>query len=282
MSIVSCPTDRGNDPTVDSDETERVDCEHGRDGNGQLDDGNGPLHDGNGHLHDGNGPLHGDQWMLVQKGNRVIKDGLVQCKSEYEADNLRREVEEEPFRLRTTTRVFNISLPRRLPPKIITNEAAMEPEEGAAGAGAGNDNDNRSKHPSPTQENARYSKRTRRGVYRGVYEESGMTDQERRQLRRDQRQLHETIRQDKREAFASAATATATGDDGDDNDDDDDSAVADAPMEFLQSARQHNNVLFEDVCYTREAVLDAENYKLIAQKYGEQVERLVQVCTYMF
>jgi hypothetical protein len=63
------PTDRGNDPTVDSDETERVNRERGRDGNGQL--------------HDGNGPLHGDQWTLVQnprrarKGDRVIKDGLV-------------------------------------------------------------------------------------------------------------------------------------------------------------------------------------------------------------
>jgi hypothetical protein len=152
----------------------------------------------------------------------------------------------------------------------------MEPEEEEEGAAP--DNNHRSKHPSPTQENSRQSKRTRRGVF----EESGMTDQERRQLRRDQRQLHETIRQDKREAFASAATAT--GDDGEDDDDDndDDSAVADAPMEFLRSARQQNNVLFKNVSYTREAVLDAENVKLIAQKYVQQVERLVQVCKYMF
>jgi hypothetical protein len=39
------PTDRGNDPTVDNDETERVDRERGRDGNGLL---------------------HGDQWTLYQ------------------------------------------------------------------------------------------------------------------------------------------------------------------------------------------------------------------------
>jgi hypothetical protein len=58
-----CPTNRGNDPTVDNDETERVDRERGRDEIGQL---------------------HGDQWKLLQnprrawkKGNRVIKDGLV-------------------------------------------------------------------------------------------------------------------------------------------------------------------------------------------------------------
>jgi hypothetical protein len=39
------PTDRGNDPTVDNDETERVDRERGRgrDGNGQLHDGNRQL-----------------------------------------------------------------------------------------------------------------------------------------------------------------------------------------------------------------------------------------------
>jgi hypothetical protein len=54
-----CPTDPGNDPTVDSDETERVN-------------------------RDGHGPLHDDQWTLVQnprrawkKGDGVIKDGLV-------------------------------------------------------------------------------------------------------------------------------------------------------------------------------------------------------------
>jgi hypothetical protein len=29
-----CPTDRGNDPTVDNDETERVDRERGRDRTG--------------------------------------------------------------------------------------------------------------------------------------------------------------------------------------------------------------------------------------------------------
>jgi hypothetical protein len=150
-----------------------------------------------------------------------------------------------------------------------SNEAAMEPEE-EEGAAVDDNNNRRSKRPSPTQENAgRRSKRTRQGVF----DESGMTDQERRQLRRNQRQLHETIRQDKREALVSAAT----GDDGEEQDDDD-SAVADAPMEFLVSARQKNNKLFENVRYTREAVLDAENVDLIAQKYVQQVERLVQVC----
>jgi hypothetical protein len=55
-----CPTDRGNDPTVERDETERERSNR-----------------------DGNGPLHDDQWTLVQnprrawkKGDGVIKDGL--------------------------------------------------------------------------------------------------------------------------------------------------------------------------------------------------------------
>jgi hypothetical protein len=63
--MIACFDDRGNDLTVNSDETERVDRGRGR---------------GNGQLHVGKGPLHSDQWTPVQnprrawkKGNRVIK-----------------------------------------------------------------------------------------------------------------------------------------------------------------------------------------------------------------
>jgi hypothetical protein len=38
-----CPTGRGNDPTVDNDETERYDRERGTESSNR--DGNGPLHD---------------------------------------------------------------------------------------------------------------------------------------------------------------------------------------------------------------------------------------------
>jgi hypothetical protein len=38
-SLIMCPTDRGNDPTVDSNETEIIDREP------FYRDGNGPLHD---------------------------------------------------------------------------------------------------------------------------------------------------------------------------------------------------------------------------------------------
>lgn len=43
----------------------------------------------------------------------------------------------------------------------------------------------------------------------------------------------------------------------------------------LQKARNNNNELFAQVAYTREA-LDGENLNLIATKYVQQVERLVQ------
>ncbi len=52
-----CPTDRGNDPTVESDETERVDRERGTESSNR----------------DGNGPLHDDQWTLVQNPRRAWK-----------------------------------------------------------------------------------------------------------------------------------------------------------------------------------------------------------------
>jgi hypothetical protein len=135
----------------------------------------------------------------------------------------------------------------------------------------------RSKRASPTQEdadednnNAGAPRRTKK-VKRGVFDESGLTDQQRRDLRRSQRQLHETIRQDKREALSGTANTA---------DNDDDNSATDEQVDFLQSARQQNNVLFEKVLYTREAVLDAENVDLIAQKYVQQVERLVQVRLY--
>jgi hypothetical protein len=58
-----CPTDRGNDLTVESDETERVNRERGTEISNR----------------DGNGPLHDDQWTLVQNPCKAKKrDGMIQ------------------------------------------------------------------------------------------------------------------------------------------------------------------------------------------------------------
>ena len=87
----------------------------------------------------------------------------------------------------------------------------------------------------------------------GVFENSGMTDEHRRKLRRKQRKLHDEVanEMDRRE---------------------DEEA-----LEFLERKRGDNNKLFESVKFTREAVLDAENTELLAAKSLHQLDRLVQV-----
>ena len=55
-----CPTDRGNVPTVESDETEIVDRERGTESSNR----------------DENGPLHHDQWTLVHVEHiQSVKEG---------------------------------------------------------------------------------------------------------------------------------------------------------------------------------------------------------------
>jgi hypothetical protein len=86
----------------------------------------------------------------------------------------------------------------------------------------------------------------------GVFGGSGLTDVQRRELRGAQRHLHEQL---------------AQGD-----------AVSDDSWRRLHQARHDNNVLFDRVRFTREAVLDADNVNLIANQYVLEVDRMVQVC----
>lgn len=79
-----------------------------------------------------------------------------------------------------------------------------------------------------------------------VFDESDITDSDRRNLRQKQRLRREEIDQ-----------ATTLDD--------------------LKQQRRNNNVLFSDVRYPREAVLDSENVELIAQKFVKCSESLVQV-----
>jgi hypothetical protein len=46
---------------------------------------------------------------------------------------------------------------------------------------------------------------------------------------------------------------------------------------LLDEARGRNNELFDNVRFTREAVLDGENLIVIANKAAKQVDRLIQV-----
>ena len=86
----------------------------------------------------------------------------------------------------------------------------------------------------------------------GVFSDSGMTDDDRRKLRRQQRDLHYRVSNDIGRGEEDA-------------------------MEFLERNRDDNNELFDKVRYTREAVLDAENTEIIASKTLQHVDRLVQV-----
>lgn len=103
---------------------------------------------------------------------------------------------------------------------------------------------------SPLQEEVE-PKRRKRTIR--LFDESGMTEQERRQVRHKQRCLHDKIEQ------------------GNVQDDDTDN------IQFLSAVRDENNQLFDTVRFTREAVLDADNANLIVSKTLNEVDKLRQV-----
>lgn len=85
-----------------------------------------------------------------------------------------------------------------------------------------------------------------------LFHDSGMTEDDRRQLRRNQRKLHHDVDQEI--------------DRGDDEE----------RMDYLARKRSTNNNLFNKVKFTREATLDAENNVLIAKKTLQEVDQMVQ------
>lgn len=85
-----------------------------------------------------------------------------------------------------------------------------------------------------------------------VGEASGLTEEQRRALRREQRELAKTLQE----------------------------GPVEEDEDFLSKVRKKNNELFENVRYTREAVLDAENLDMIAAKSAKQVDDKVQVPRY--
>ena len=79
----------------------------------------------------------------------------------------------------------------------------------------------------------------------GLMQDSGLTESERRQIRKNQRELLKEM---------------------EDHDE----------LE-LEIARGRNNELFKSVRFTREAVLDGDNLILIANKAKKQTDRMIQV-----
>jgi hypothetical protein len=83
-----------------------------------------------------------------------------------------------------------------------------------------------------------------------LFIESGLTDQERRALRQNQREIAQTLR---------------AGD------------LAEDIAELERVRNANNNMFHEQVKFTREAVLDADNLDLIAANYAQHVEKQVTV-----
>ena len=102
-------------------------------------------------------------------------------------------------------------------------------------------------------------RRTKKKKRVRIMNESGQTDAQRRVLRSRQRELHNNI-----------AVGGGNGDGGRSGGGDDES-------DDLTRLRAQNNELWQEVRYTREAVLDSENVDLIASKAARQAEKIVQV-----
>ena len=84
----------------------------------------------------------------------------------------------------------------------------------------------------------------------GILEDSGLNDEQRRQIRKQQRELLKDI--EEKEALD------------------------------VEDAREQNNEIYKNVRFTREAVLDGENMTAIANKAAQKVDRLIQVCTCVY
>ena len=98
----------------------------------------------------------------------------------------------------------------------------------------------RNKRPSPTNNNERHNRRSKKVK---VFE--GLTDEQRRQVRQEQRHLYDRL----------------VNNDGD-----------------VDDLRRKNNRLFKSsVRFTREAVLDGDITSLVTDKLVKQVEQTVQV-----
>ena len=112
-------------------------------------------------------------------------------------------------------------------------------------------------------QNDRRSKKKKKKV--PIMSQSGQTEADRRVLRRRQRELHHDIVVGGGAVNGGESTEGSMG------------GIEDPISEEFERMREKNNMLWEQVRYTREAVLDSENMDLITAKAARQVERIVQV-----
>jgi adenine-specific DNA glycosylase len=164
---------------------------------------------------------------------------------------------------------------------IITSEnrenGSYDPDEDMAPS----DNDNNNDEDDMNQHDDKKKKKKKKKKKR-VRVMAGQTDNDRRVLRRRQRELHNDITMD----VPAAEIGGARGGNNDDDDSSDDEQQQQSNNKKSSSGgggvlswREKNNALWDDVRYTREAVLDSENLDIITSKAAREVEKIVQVST---
>eukprot|EP00574_Skeletonema_japonicum_P002780 CAMPEP_0201713992 /NCGR_PEP_ID=MMETSP0593-20130828/635_1 /ASSEMBLY_ACC=CAM_ASM_000672 /TAXON_ID=267983 /ORGANISM="Skeletonema japonicum, Strain CCMP2506" /LENGTH=437 /DNA_ID=CAMNT_0048203213 /DNA_START=24 /DNA_END=1337 /DNA_ORIENTATION=- len=158
-------------------------------------------------------------------------------------------------------------------------QVAIEEENRVNGSydDAEEDDDNEAHHHQHQHQQRKKKKKKKRKVR--IMTASDQTDADRRVLRRRQRELHTDISFDA-PAAAASASAAATNDSSEDDNDEDETKPKSTSTSGLLSWREKNNALWDDVRYTREAVLDSENMDLISSKAAREVEKIIQVPRY--
>ena len=152
---------------------------------------------------------------------------------------------------------------------------------------APSDNDNNEDDDMNHQHQQNDKKKKKKKKKKRVRVMAGQTDNDRRVLRRRQRELHNDITMDVPAAEGGGARGGGGGNNDDEDSSDDDeqqhinkhkkSSGGNGGGGGVLSWREKNNALWDDVRYTREAVLDSENLDIITSKAAREVEKIVQV-----
>ena len=116
-------------------------------------------------------------------------------------------------------------------------------------------------------------KKKKKRKVRNLMSTSNQTDADRRVLRKRQRELHNDISFD----APTAASGAGTNNNNDSSEEEEGDDTTTKKSSGLLRWREKNNELWDDVRYTREAVLDSENMDLISSKAAREVEKIIQV-----
>ena len=137
----------------------------------------------------------------------------------------------------------------------VNEEEVMEEEHQVENNDDTNNENEESNNNNLNSRNSRRNRNRNRTVT-PVMAASQQTDEERRILREKQRKLFVKM------------TDSST---------DISEKMADVDSQVFQNVRKENNVLWKDVRYTREAVLDGDNIEYMSSRATRQVDKLISV-----